>query len=57
MVNVELTEDELNTLLQGLFLLEDQYWFKGKDKTNVLIKKLNEQIEVKSNSTTTICDI
>jgi hypothetical protein len=57
MVNVELTEDELNTLLQGLFLLEDQYWFKGKGKTNVLIKKLNEQIEVKSNSTTTICDI
>jgi hypothetical protein len=57
MVNVELTEDELNTLLQGLFLLEDQYWFKGKDKTNVLIKKLNELIEVKSNSTNTICDI
>ena len=57
MMNVELTEDELNTLLQGLYLLEDQTWFRGNDKTKILIRKLNEMIKTESKSNIAICDI
>ena len=42
MIDLQITEQELNTILQGLYLLEDQYWFKGKVVTEPLIKKLNE---------------
>lgn len=56
-MNVELTEDELNTLLQGLYLLEDQTWFRGNDKTKVLIRKLNEMIKTEPKSNIAICDI
>lgn len=51
------TEDELNTLLQGLYLLEDQTWFRGKDKTSLLITKLNDLIERQSAVSATVCDI
>lgn len=40
MINIELTSDELNTLIHGLFVMEDQYWFRGHDQTGPLIKKL-----------------
>lgn len=42
MIELQLTEDELNTLLKGLYVLEDQHWFKGQELTDPLIKKLNE---------------
>ena len=42
MIDIQLTEDELNTLLHGLYVLEDQYWFKGHDLTEPLIVKLNK---------------
>lgn len=42
MINIQITEEELNTILQALYLLEDQEWFRGLDKTEPLIQKLNE---------------
>ena len=42
MIDLQITEQELNTLLQGLYLLEDQYWVKSKVVAKTLIKKLNE---------------
>lgn len=56
-MNVEFTEEELNILLQGLYLLEDQSWFIGKDKINLLIENLNELIERQSAISSTLCDI
>ncbi len=56
-MNVEFTEEELNILLQGLYLLEDQSWFIGKEKTNLLIYKLNDLIQRQSVISSTLCDI
>jgi hypothetical protein len=42
MIDIQLTQEELNTILQGLFLLEDQEWFRGQDKTQPLIEKFNQ---------------
>jgi hypothetical protein len=39
---IKLTEQELNTILKGLYLLEDQYWFRGQEFTEPLIAKLYE---------------
>jgi hypothetical protein len=41
MIDLKVTEQELNTILQGLYILEDQTWFVGKEKTDQLIEKLN----------------
>lgn len=57
MMNLELTEEELNTLLHGLYLLEDQTWFIGKDTTNKLITKLNELNKENVIRKEAICDI
>ncbi len=57
MMNLELTEEELNTLLHGLYLLEDQTWFIGKDTTNKLINKLNELNKENVLRKEAICDI
>ena len=57
MMNLELTEEELNTLLHGLYLLEDQTWFIGKDKTNKLINKLNELNKENVLRKEALCDI
>ena len=42
MLNISVTEQELNTILHGLYVLEDQSWFKSYELTEPLIKKLNE---------------
>ena len=42
MFNVQITEEQLNSILQALYLLEDQEWYKGDLKE--LIAKLNELI-------------
>lgn len=42
--NVELTDQEINTLLHGLYIMEDQYWFKGQQYSEPLINKLNQII-------------
>ena len=42
MFDVQLTQEEVNTILQGLFLLEDQEWFRGHSKTEPLIEKFNQ---------------
>jgi hypothetical protein len=42
MINISLTEQELNTLIHGLYILEDQVWFRDRTLTEPLIKKLNE---------------
>ena len=57
MMNLELTEEELNTLLHGLYLLEDQTWFIGKDMTNKLINKLNELNKENVLRKEAVCDI
>ena len=57
MMNLELTEEELNTLLHGLYLLEDQTWFIGKDTTNKLINKLNELNKENVLRKEAVCDI
>ena len=44
MFNISFTEEELNMLLKGLYVLEDQHWFRGKVFTEPLIKKLNEYL-------------
>lgn len=43
MFDIQLTQEEVNTILQGLFILEDQEWFRGRqDKTQPLIEKFNQ---------------
>lgn len=42
MIDIQLTQEEVNTILQGLFLLEDQEWFRGHSKTEPLIEKFNQ---------------
>jgi hypothetical protein len=57
MIDLKVTEQELNTILQGLYILEDQTWFVGKDKTDQLIEKLNlldKGYQAKKNA---LCDI
>jgi hypothetical protein len=41
MIDIQVTEQELNTILHGLYILEDQSWFIGKDVTEKLINQLN----------------
>jgi len=41
MIDIQLTEQELNTILHGLYVLEDQYWYTDSDFCNLLIQKLN----------------
>ena len=57
MIKLELTEEELNTLLHGLYLLEDQTWFIGKDMTEHLITKLNQLDKEYSKTKNVLCDI
>jgi RNase adaptor protein for sRNA GlmZ degradation len=57
MIKLELTEEELNTVLHGLYLLEDQSWFIGKNMTNKLINKLNRLDKEHSITKEVICDI
>lgn len=42
MLNISVTEQELNTILHGLYVLEDQSWFRSYELTEPLITKLNE---------------
>jgi hypothetical protein len=56
MINLQVTEQELNTILQGLYLLEDQSWFYTKESTDKLIEKLN-RIEKIYNTQDVVCDI
>ena len=44
MIDISITTQELNTLLQALYLLEDQDWYKTTEITEPLIKKLNDLI-------------
>lgn len=57
MIKLQLTEEELNTLLHGLYLLEDQTWFIGKDMTHKLISKLNELNKEHTLRKEVVCDI
>lgn len=57
MINIQVTEEELNTILHGLYILEDQSWFIGKEKTENLIKRLNKISEVDSLKREALCDI
>ena len=42
MHNIQLKDEELNNVLQALYLLQDQEWYKGNLKE--LIAKLDELI-------------
>lgn len=57
MINLELTEEELNIILHGLYLLEDQSWFFGKDISDRLINKLNRLDKDFSIKKEAVCDI
>jgi hypothetical protein len=57
MINLKVTEEELNTILQGLYYLEDQDWFFGKEKTDKLIEKLNKQDSINKLQKEALCDI
>ena len=57
MINIQVTEEELNTILHGLYILEDQSWFIGKEQTENLIKRLNKISEVDSLKREALCDI
>lgn len=57
MINLNLTEEELNTILNGLYILEDQSWFIGKDITENLINKLNAIDTTYQAKNETLCDI
>jgi hypothetical protein len=41
-ITIQFTEQELNTILHGLYVLEDQSWFKSYELTEPLIQKLND---------------
>jgi hypothetical protein len=56
MITLNITKEELNTILHGLYLLEDQSWFFGKDQTDNLIARLNNLEEIRSNINDAICD-
>ena len=57
MINIQVTEDELNTILHGLYILEDQSWFIGKDQTENLIERLNKVNHLNSIKKEALCDI
>jgi hypothetical protein len=57
MIDLQVTEQELNTILHGLYLLEDQSWFIGKDITEKLITKLNSLDRENTLRKEAICDI
>ena len=42
MIEIQITQQQLNTILQALYLLEDQEWYRGQEHTNPLIAQLNE---------------
>ena len=44
MIDITLTSEELNTVLQALYLLEDQEWYRSSDVIEPLIAKLNDLI-------------
>jgi len=44
MIDITFTSEELNTVLQALYLLEDQEWYQGSDVIEPLIAKLNDLI-------------
>ncbi len=57
MINIQVTDEELNTILHGLYMLEDQTWFIGKEPTNKLIKKLNIIQKSNTQKREVVCDI
>lgn len=57
MIDLKITEQELNTILHGLYILEDQSWFIGKDVTESLITKLNAIDATYQAKNETLCDI
>ena len=57
MIDIQVTEQELNTILHGLYILEDQTWFIGKDVTEKLINQLNCLDRENTLRKEAICDI
>ena len=57
MIDLQVTEQELNTILHGLYILEDQTWFIGKDVTEKLINQLNGLDRENTLRKESICDI
>jgi hypothetical protein len=57
MIDIQVTEQELNTILHGLYILEDQSWFIGKDVTEKLINQLNRLDRENTLRKEAICDI
>jgi hypothetical protein len=57
MIDIQVTEQELNTILHGLYILEDQTWFIGKDVTEKLINQLNGLDRENTLRKEAICDI
>lgn len=57
MITLKISEEELNHLLHGLYLLEDQSWFIGKEVTNKLIEKLNSVSTDFNSKKEVVCDI
>lgn len=57
MIDLQVTEQELNTILHGLYILEDQTWFIGKDVTEKLINQLNSLDRENTLRKEAICDI
>ena len=57
MIDIQVTEQELNTILHGLYILEDQSWFIGKDVTEKLINQLNRLGIENTLRKEAICDI
>ena len=57
MIDIQVTEQELNTILHGLYILEDQSWFIGKDVTEKLINHLNGLDIENTLRKEAICDI
>ena len=57
MINIQVTDEELTTILHGLYILEDQTWFIGKDQTNKLIDKLNIIEKTNLQRREVVCDI
>lgn len=57
-INLNLTKEELNTILHGLYSLEDKSWFFDPEgKLNTLIEKLNKIDLDHQNELESLCDI
>jgi hypothetical protein len=41
-ITIQVTEEELNTILHGLYVLDEQSWFRSYELTEPLIKKLDD---------------